>query len=1518
MTRQSCRGPAHASEIGKRSTSMRCDGWTHVGTVPLLRRLIVLIVAATLVTVARGSVASSCDAGSYDVLGSGCTQCPGNSTTSGPGATSIWECLCPEDTWLDGEDCQDCPENSTSSQGSAMISNCTCDEGLYLEGEACVTCGDLPPSGCPAGTIGSGCHPLLGVQCVNCPVGLSSFPNATACVCGLGRETTNCTACPMHQYKDEIGYDSCTDCPAFSQTAGNGSTQITDCYCNAGYYGEDGEDCAACEVGTFKMTAGDQECMECPRGMWTWGEAALHCTCNKGWTAPSSGLVVGDDESCVKCSEGKFKDVFGEGECEACPPGSTSPPGSIALEDCRCEPSVGFWLNVSGGGKCVECMPYIWLRESVRQAMTQPTTTSTPMGANASNASEGWQMPEYPGGCEAGQYWQPCETIVAAGCVNCPAKSWSLPGRNGSAACKCLAGYTGPDGGPCQRCPMGTYKSEVGSAACTACSAGATSDEGSEAIEACRCLAGRIGPNGGPCLACPAATYKGSEGSEECTACFEHSETLPGSTALSDCKCSRGYYHNGTRNECIRCPSNMASALGSVNISACLCGAGFFFNDTTEWCTGCPVGTFKAEEGTVGPEFCLNCSNVDLLSVSLTNGSAECLCRSGTFEAPNGRCALCPHGHAKATVGDEACTPCARGTHQPLSGQRQCMKCPANTYNRKIASKASQCLACRRCPEHTRSPVASEFRSNCTCVPGYTGPDGLQCEACAAGTYKNFNGSAACLSCTGGSDKNLWSHPASVGCMCNAGYMLANEAAGASVPPDERGGVLCQACEAGKFKSGVGDHGCLQCEVGKYAAAGAAECSTCPPGSSAEAGSTSISDCGCLPGYAGDPTDVGGCVACTPGFNKSYGGPGNCLACPIGTYQTDNASTSCIDCLENSITAGLGATNESECLCDLGFYQESNETNDDRWCSPCEEGHYKSELGPNECLLCNPVNVSVPGQCLEGQWWRECAPEHNSACVACKPNSWGPALSSSEINCVCNAGYSGPDGGDCEACSEGTFKDVTGSSECVECGEGRLTHPGATHVSDCFCPHGYVEVSREPNAAPICACDVGYTVDEAECVACEAGTFKSTQGSSACEECASGFFTDRPEASSCALCTPIQRCRTGQYWRQCPGNADGHCVQCSMHELPENAQFSGPGFPFETDTCPWSCDEGYVETEGVCVACPAGQFRSTATGECTECSFPTTSLAAGATACTACETGFYFVAYASEGHAVCNRCEGRHTTTLGPSGRSEFSNVCRCDVGYFGFSWGCQRCPAGGYKNYVTPFSDVEYFEKGLDPLDDCLKCPEGSFGADPGQVEPGICTSCPDNSVSSADRSECLCIPGFYDANPEAPSGLESGVECVKCPFNTYNPSTGADSLDACIACPDTKHYSPVASVNQTGCVCNAGYFGDHFGCEQCPIATYNPFRGQSACSNCSAGAVSLPAATSVSGCFCQEEYYGDGINCTQCPSFSSSPQNSTSINNCTCVSGFSGNPADGACEGCPSNMYTWESSRYCSCNAG
>jgi hypothetical protein len=41
----------------------------------------------------------------------------------------------------------------------------------------------------------------------------------------------------------------------------------------------------------------------------------------------------------------------------------------------------------------------------------------------------------------------------------------------------------------------------------------------------------------------------------------------------------------------------------------------------------------------------------------------------------------------------------------------------------------------------------SSWWLNCTCVPGYTGPDGSACTACNAGTYKTDGGSADCTAC---------------------------------------------------------------------------------------------------------------------------------------------------------------------------------------------------------------------------------------------------------------------------------------------------------------------------------------------------------------------------------------------------------------------------------------------------------------------------------------------------------------------------------------------------------------------------------------------------------------------------------------------------------------------------------------------------------------------------------------------------------------------------------------------------
>jgi len=80
--------------------------------------------------------------------------------------------------------------------------------------------------------------------------------------------------------------------------------------------------------------------------------------------------------------------------------------------------------------------------------------------------------------------------------------------------CTCNMGWTGPDGGgPCLQCAAGTYKSESGTAVtdtliCLACSTNSNSLAGSSVATACRCNAGWTGPNGGLCTQCEAGKSK--------------------------------------------------------------------------------------------------------------------------------------------------------------------------------------------------------------------------------------------------------------------------------------------------------------------------------------------------------------------------------------------------------------------------------------------------------------------------------------------------------------------------------------------------------------------------------------------------------------------------------------------------------------------------------------------------------------------------------------------------------------------------------------------------------------------------------------------------------------------------------------------------------------------------------------------------------------------------------------------------------------------------------------------------
>ena len=58
------------------------------------------------------------------------------------------------------------------------------------------------------------------------------------------------------------------------------------------------------------------------------------------------------------------------------------------------------------------------------------------------------------------------------------------------------------------------------------------------------------------------------------------------------------------------------------------------------------------------------------------------------------------------------------------------------------------------------------------------------------------------------------------------------------------------------------------------------------------------------------------------------------------------------------------------------------------------------------------------------------------------PAHASPGPGSSNItNCTCNVGYTGPDGGTCQACEAGKYKGVNGSAACAFCaGPHRPSH----------------------------------------------------------------------------------------------------------------------------------------------------------------------------------------------------------------------------------------------------------------------------------------------------------------------------------------------------------------------------------------------------------------------------------------------------------------------------------------------
>ena len=895
---------------------------------------------------------------------------------------------------------------------------------------------------------------------------------------------------------------------------------------------------------------------------------------------------------------------------------------------------------------------------------------------------------------------------------------------------------------------------------------------------------------------------------------------------------------------------------------------------TNDVCTQCPQNTYMDWLGADDVSDCIACpanSQSGLGSTQIT----DCQCKIGYFGQPGGPCTPCVAGRYAATVGQSACS---------------------------------------FCPSYTNSPVPSggsvnDELTDCTCIAGYTGANGVACTACALHTYKTATGNADCSLCV---DKTMTLALGSTNindCICTPGYTAGG------------GSVVCTGCSTGKYKVGSGPAVCTDCGVNKYseavAATAEATCTNCPGvlGTSVSlAGNGLLGGCKCNLGYTGPDGAV--CSACIAGKYKTATGAALCDLCAVDTFSTVIAKTTsdCTQCSNinrlNFITDGTTGQDElTDCKCEPGYTGVDGET-----CYGCVAGKYKTTAGSVDCTLCG-----------QGKFSTATASATGAVCLNCPTNSNAPLGSSAAAGCTCDAGYTGPGGlVACSVCLAGTFKVATGPAACSICpADWYSTAVGATSDTCQTCPANSMS-SAGSSLESQCVCKPGYTgPNGGPCIACVAGKFKTTSGTAECTDCPLHTFsvvTAKADSTCSACLTNAVTLQTGSALAtQCVCNlgyygANGASVSCAACEVGKHKSTTG------TAACTSCGDNTYqpltAQTNiASCTSCPS-QYAVSPTGSsaitscqckpgytnpdgrngesCAPCWAGEYKTSNGPQACTKCVNGTYSTAFAASSIDTCATCHANTASWAGSSARTD----CHCLEGFYTKDLGlqnasCWPCAAGTYNSILNmdacskctrgKFSVISQSTS----KESCLVCPGGYSGEGFTQCDP-----CPLHATAppeSGYQTDCKCHRGFTGADGATCQSCVAGkfkptngsALCTDCPLDTYSPDTALVLQTQCRNCLGNAQ-APPGSDSYDDCKCKVGYTAsvqpgaDGTACAACSTGKYKDAIGHAECSLCPVHTyVDTTTSTSVGACI-------------PCFDNSQSFAGSDALDDCRCIGGF------------------------------
>ena len=401
--------------------------------------------------------------------------------------------------------------------------------------------------------------------------------------------------------------------------------------------------------------------------------------------------------------------------------------------------------------------------------------------------------------------------------------------------------------------------------------------------------------------------------------------------------------------------------------------------------------------------------------------------------------------------------------------------------------------------------------------------------------------------------------------------------------------------------------------------------------------------------------------------------------------------------------------------------------------TPCNTlqhtGTFKNTVSSDACALCAPGFFSGLGDGAAGA----------TNCKACPHASQAPAGSALRSACMCNAGYTGADGGPCLECSPGTWKNATGSVECSGCASNSFSAAASVVASACICNAAFTGPSGGP------------------CQFCAAGKYKNSSGSELCRPCS-------PNSHSVAASASVLMCLCNKGFT---GENGGTCVSCAQgtykavnasaacSTCPDNS-YSPPASVAQT-AC--TCNAGFTGPDGtLCLACDSGTYKiMTGTGTCANC--PPESHSANASTqlsnctcnagwdtlhptdgCMPCPRGTFKDSAGSHSCAAClqgsflnvttgTTCESCPANSISRPGRE----TCLCAAGWYGIPLaseaggtqgeGCINCPIGAFKGNAGSHL--------------CLDCPSGLYSNTTGATQ---CKTCPSTFTNPHDIALAQC----------------------------------------------------------------------------------------------------------------------------------------------------------------------------------